>query len=446
MADDDSTNSFLSSLFSGGGGYNSAADLNAFQQQVRQDDIYTELAPLVSGTKFNHSTWSPTESMGVTAGQAFLSTILSGLGQQNEAEQMQKVVNVLPQLYADPTSVGVPEGVDSAPFNRLKMGLMNQQAATGADIKSAVMKEVFSKRPDMLRALIEANAPQASGVPSAPVEGAALAESMPSLASGLDSTAVKLRRYYQENLDANMPPTQAATAARQQVDGEIKANAKTFDEAKVAREDGLKLIDMANTARAGMQIAGKTGSFQGLRHVGDYIASTLGSEESTQKLLGDDLINQIAPDLVKMSRSPGAVTDYENRLYIGAGPSTSKTPESNAVFVQKMEDMGKLKVDYADFLDAYRQANSGSTTGAQQKWAEYRQAFPIFNVNPEELKLMDDLEKVKAFNRERPSWQEYFSGMATPQASGASMPTTSGAPVAGGVFNGERITGVTRIR
>lgn len=220
------------------------------------------------------------------------------------------------------------------------------------------------------------------------------------LASGKDTTAQKVAQYFQEFVAQGMPPTQAATSARQQVEGELKASTKTYDEAKAAREYGQKLLDLASTARAGMSQAGQTGNFQGIAHNYERIAALLGSDEAAKQLTGDAVLDSIAPEIVKMSRSPGAVSDYETRLYLGAGPNTRQRPETNAILTKKMEDIGKLNLDYADFLDTYREVN-GTTTGAAKKWSEYRQAFPLFVGEGEKIEL----------NPNRPSWQDYFNAI-----------------------------------
>ena len=147
--------------------------------------------------------------------------------------------------------------------------------------------------------------------------------------------------------------------------GELEASKKTFDEAKSARDYGQKMLDLVSTARAGMAQAGKTGNFQSLRHAADYIPSPF-SDEANKKLTGDAMLSSIAPQLVQMSRSPGAVSDYETQMYLGSGPNVNQTPETNAELAAKMEDLAKLNLDYADFLDTYREIN-GNTTGAQKK-------------------------------------------------------------------------------
>lgn len=259
-----------------------------------------------------------------------------------------------------------------------------------------------------------------SKISTAPTEAQAPSAALPDvpapdspLATGKESTAQKLKAYYQDFVNQGMLPTQAGAAARQQVESEVKANTKTFDEAREAREYGQKLLDMAGTAEAGTAQAGDTGTWMTAKKAYDYVASGLGDQDAEARRTGRQVLGSIAPEVVKINRSPGAVSDFETRLYIGAGPNENQTPETNAILTQKIADLGKLNLDYADFLDAFREANSGSTVGAQAKWSEYRQAFPIFSKVGNELVLQEG----------RPSWQEYFAGAAVPTEATQSQST-----------------------
>jgi len=235
-------------------------------------------------------------------------------------------------------------------------------------------------------------------------DAAPKAPASPLLAPGAKPTSQKLTEYYHQFRNEGMPETQAAAAARQQLEGEIKANAGSFDAAKEAREYGQKMIQLADTADMGMSKAGKTGNMQGVRSFLDAVNSNLnpfGGEESRTRRQGDQELESIGPEIVKMSRSPGALSDYETRMYLKSGPSVYNLPETNRVLVDKMKELGKLHMEYADFIDAYRDANSGSTIGADKMWMEYRKATPL--IVPDEK--TGDLR----INTNRTPWQEFFA-------------------------------------
>lgn len=121
----------------------SVDDINAFNSQIGQNDIFSQLAPAISGARFNTSTWSPGTQLGVSAGQAFLGAILQGIGQNQRANQLEKVAQVLPQLYADPNSVAVPEGVDGDAFGSLKLRALSRNAAQKSNTSTELIKNLL---------------------------------------------------------------------------------------------------------------------------------------------------------------------------------------------------------------------------------------------------------------------------------------------------------------
>jgi len=382
-----------------------ASDIAQFENILGKNDYWKMAAAPVAAAKFDTSTWSPGQTFGVSAGQAFLSSALNMLGQRSEGEQLAKVAKILPQLYKDPSSVAIPEGVDTEAGGALKLAALKDFALrqeASSNSKEKLFADVFSKNPSIaLQTMPEMATKFGITVPEEkPREVSQVDSTIPNLSVGGASTAKKVLSYTNEFINGGMPPAQAAIAARQQVADEIKNNAKSFDDAKAAREYGQKLLDMANTAKAGISEAGTTGPYNTLAHAYENIANLFGSQEAAKQLRGDATLSSIAPELIKMSRSPGAVSDFESKLYLGAGPNTNQTPETNALLANKMEELGKLNLDYADFLEAFKQANAGNTSGAASKWAEYRTKFPLFVGDENNMQL----------NTNRPSWQEYFSG------------------------------------
>ncbi len=122
MADKD----ILAALMGGMGG---GGDLGAFRNTIAQNDLWTQAAQPILGARFDTSTWSPGTTLGVSAGQAFLGALLGGLGQRSQAQQLEKVAQVLPALYENPGAVMAPEGVDREAFGILKLGEMAKNEA-----------------------------------------------------------------------------------------------------------------------------------------------------------------------------------------------------------------------------------------------------------------------------------------------------------------------------
>ena len=421
----DSSAALLQALFSGAGDTSGGgAALNSFNKTVAENDIFSSLAPAVMGAKFNRSTWTPTENLVTSAAQSFLGGILGEYGKQNRSEQLGKMASVLPSLYSDPMGVQNP-GVDDEAFSNMKLSIMRDNALQGLKEKTAaddmrlkLFAEVFSKNPSVAVSTMP-EAANKFGI-KIPEEVETIKEErktpgtkdiMSVLAGDAKSPSEKLIEYT-EDFAKRMPPTQAGAAASKLLEGEMKANNRSFDEAKAAREYGQNLLDLSSTAKAGIGKAGETGSFPAIRSSLDYLgANIFGLEESAKRLEGDKIIGSLGPDIIKAGRSPGALSDRETQMLLQSGVSTSNKPETNMLLAQKMEDIGRLNMEYADFLETYREARSGNMTGADKKWAEYKRAFPLFKGEGENMQL----------NSDRPSWQEFFTG----QGAAADMPATA---------------------
>ena len=153
MSNDD----IFASLFGGGGGNSSnISDLANFQKTLGQNDYWRMAAAPVLGAKFNTSTWSPGETIGVTAGQAFLGALLNRIGQKSEAAQLAKVAEVLPELYANPRAISVPEGVDPEAFGGLKLAAISRGESSRSDQLAKIMADVFATKLEEPKARLKA--------------------------------------------------------------------------------------------------------------------------------------------------------------------------------------------------------------------------------------------------------------------------------------------------
>lgn len=128
---------FAQSLFSDPG-VGADAELNAFKNTLNQNNYWNMAAAPVLGAKFNTSTWSPATTLGVTAGQSFIGSLLQGLGAQSNARQVEAISSVLPQLQADPVNTPLPEGVD---------------AEAGAALRSSLIRDMFKRDQQVAQAL-----------------------------------------------------------------------------------------------------------------------------------------------------------------------------------------------------------------------------------------------------------------------------------------------------
>lgn len=121
-------------------------DLGNFQKAIGANDYWKQAAVPIGAAKFDTSTWKPSTTAGVLAAQGFLGSILNGLGQRNEADQMNKVASVLPALYSDPISVSAPEGVDPGAFGALKASAIARNSKGQSAALSDLMNKVLGVR------------------------------------------------------------------------------------------------------------------------------------------------------------------------------------------------------------------------------------------------------------------------------------------------------------
>ena len=89
-----------------------------------------------------------------------------------------------------------------------------------------------------------------------------------------------------------------------------------------------------------------------------------------------------------------SVSEYENKMLIGAGPSSQNTPEENARLIKGMALRAELERDYADFLEQYVQ-DKGDAVGADKLWNAYKEAEVFVG---------------GTYNPDRINWKDYFAG------------------------------------
>lgn len=421
-------------------------DLEDFAKAIAANDIFSEMAdPLISfrpdtftavagdpsvGVYPKVRSMSPWESLATTFATSLGGGLLKNYGKQQQADQISALTNILPSLIADPTSVAMPEGMDEAAFGSIKNRAIAAEAEADRKTKERQEEKNFDKQKTLMTLVAVAKTPEGraaamslardfnmlpdgyeippivQGVPDASSSGSLGAEITPDDAppapglfagSGIPSLKDKYDSYIvhaQTKLGLKGP--QAKTYADRLIEGDRKALLGSVDQISEARKKAALLEDLANTAEVGVSGAGETGgALGGVRDVASKLYAVVSPTE-TQQRTAQSMLDSIAPDIVKAGRSPGAVTDYENRLLIKSGPSSVNTPEANRALISKMRAQARVETEYADFLEAYK-AEKGTTQGAQKLWSKYKAAHPIVDPNTGD------------FNAERPSWFDFFA-------------------------------------
>lgn len=231
------------------------------------------------------------------------------------------------------------------------------------------------------------------------------------------------RGLIQQGIEQGLPGGAAQKEASDQMAALRAGDTTAVKRVEAARQKAALLAELSNTAEAGVQGAGVTGGFGwGLRDTLSKMTALVSPEEQSQRT-SQGILDSVSPEIVKLNRSPGAVSDYETRLYLGAGPSSQNTPELNKALVEKMKVLSGLESEYADFLDAYM-AEKGTimptadAPGAERLWAAYKSANPLF---------VQGNDGAFQPNTNRPSWREFFArgGTAQPDSAPIAPPAST---------------------
>ncbi len=463
------------------------SDLQNFRNAIGGSSIYGSLGSGISqvGQAYNQAfSKSPLASFGTSLVSSLLGGLVSQYGKHQEAQQLNSVIGVLPQLYSNPQEVNAPEGVDENAFAALKTSSIIKDLQRKAVVQEAtreknedlgtkilvaglqsnnprerskllglaeslgIGKDLLSKAQGELRPQVTDALNSPAALPGTAPTPAASNELFPNL-PGVTSLKDRYNSLINDAIE-NQGATYASArqAAKDQVGAEMKALNGSVDEAAEARKYAQKLQDVADTANAGMAGAGATGGMFGpARNALAYVASAFGNEDQTNKLASQTLLDSVKPSVVGLAKTPGtgATSDFESKMYLGAGPGSNNTPEANALLTAKAKNLASVNFQYADFLDAYK-AEKGTTQGAQKLWQVYKQANPIFDPKTGEI------------NSNRPSWQDFaqaggFTGApsaaaisASPLAPSSPQGGGSGAvPSVGSTFNGEKVVSVRKV-
>lgn len=119
------SNDFLSAFLS-------PQDLGQFQQTALQADPFAIAGSAIGQWQPNYTNMNAGQGAATAFGRAFMQGILSNYGQNRVADQVSKVVGVLPQMQQDPINMAVPEGINENAFNILKGNAILKKAQRDA--------------------------------------------------------------------------------------------------------------------------------------------------------------------------------------------------------------------------------------------------------------------------------------------------------------------------
>lgn len=364
------------------------------QKQIAAENPYFRFQgiPDAVGGIAQQAAGSGKYGIGETALVGGLSGLLSGiLGSAGNSYQ-----NTLTDRYRNAIfsnlagSDAKPEGLPDSIFNLAKgraslfaaqraIQDSEQNAVYDREKKLALTKAII-QNPEAADSIIGAVArSEGRGAPAPAQASAPSVDVAPeSDRFGIGETlAQKKQRLIREGRQMGMTGNAAMDYANSLTKTDDIANKEAQKKIEEARTKAAQLAELANTAEAGVAGAGVTGGAGwGVRNTLSKLYATVSPEEEKQRT-SQGVLDSIAPEVVKLNRSPGAVSDYETKLYLGGGPSSSNTPEVNSVLVQKMKNLAALEEEHANFIEDFV-TRYGSARQAEKYWQQYKKANPIF--------------------------------------------------------------------
>lgn len=357
------------------------------------------------------------EAVGISLGSILLQSLL-GYQARSQAAQETLQLNTLANQMQELTSAqartdfitGVEDPMYQSRLSTLATALNAQERARKAKADEKLLEmnagyeaqlgpkgtEVFEREQKAaLAKILAAHPPKPAPVTFGPQE--------PIIKQGLfgqyETKANKTDRLIKEAANLGLPPGDRLDYASKNLKTEEAQTKAALTEVDKIRESINTADSMISRATGGISGAGETGGpawLAGAREIasGLYsIAPTAGGRTERLQRAATKELDSIRPELVKQLRSPGAVSNYETEVLIGAGPSSANTPEENLVLLNNMVELNKLNSEYANFLETYVQ-DKGDAAGAKLLWDKYKKDQVIIN---------------NQINPNRQSWAEYFA-------------------------------------
>jgi hypothetical protein len=340
------------------------------------------------------------QAIGIGLGSILLQSLLGYQARQQAAQDTLELNSLANQLMTKTTPEariefigGVSDPMNQSRLSTLSTALLQQDATrkikqaekladltTAAEFETSPLatqvadlkatREAEAKRK-LVQALVPSGSVSTAGVEAAPMPGAT---EMQSKRDALIARGIAM----------GMTPGQASEYAEKNLKPDTTATKEAQKKIETSRSRGVNLEEIAATARAGMEGAGMTGGVLGRpRQLASRMAAVV-SPGQQEKQDFQAILDSVRPRMVQILRSPGAVSDFETKLLMGAGPSSTNTPTENARLIAGMETVSQLEQDYADFLEGYVQSK-GSSVGADAVWRQYKseQVFPTGTFNPQ---------------------------------------------------------------
>lgn len=380
--------------------------LNAFQQGVLENNVWRQLAQPVLAQQFDRSTWSPAESFGVSAGQAFLGAALDSIGRNQASKQMMLATSALPSLYANPIGAQAPAGIDLGAWSGLKAASIRDSYLESLSrdqetrqFSNQILRDVFAANPEL--------AIRASGLGGVMKDPSLVAEQgkKPKLTDlgpdfGVPTVEEEYDRIYREARARGERHQQASIVAREGSEYMRKRSKDLFGDMLKSNQETIENVEeMIRKGEEGVAKAGITGA-PGSSTYESLAALLPWASEAKEQAAGDRLleVTQNLAASINRIKGSGALSDFESRALFRTGMSPSATVEQNAALLRNYKvGLAQMK-EHNAFLNYFLDKTGGNPTMAQQMWDLYKAENPI---------VVQDEQGNNILNEARSPWQKF---------------------------------------
>jgi hypothetical protein len=202
---------------------------------------------------------------------------------------------------------------------------------------------------------------------------------------------------------------------------ETAENTVSAKEMAKAEDRASGLTILAETAQEALDTADDFGPISGRISKAYATVGSLVSDTQEKELTAYQILETIKPDIVKLYRAKGsgALSDFESKALMGAGPQNTYTREANQFIINKLKAMAQLEEQYQSYLHWYRNTY-GSVRGARTHWTKYKKDSGLLKPTKD-----DASGATLLINPNAPTWETWASGYFGGGGSTAASPQTT---------------------
>ena len=244
---------------------------------------------------------------------------------------------------------------------------------------------------------------------------------------GIVPLSQRIQKKAEELLISGLEPDEAYKAAERTYGAEQAQTEAELKALQDIKQKATNLQRIGDTVLSTYDKVGYSGPGNAPLTMGANVLAAMGNSDQQSKLRAQSVLDSIKPDVIKEARTVGggAVSDYESKMFVAAGPNSGQRPEANRLLADLYKERGKLAQDYVDFKENYYQ-KYGTLQGSEEKWNSYIGDFKLLDADQQGNPVINSAEK-------RGDWRAVLSDSPRPQATPPQAPlapSSGQAPIA----------------